>query len=204
MVIDGTMPRLPTIRPNSSVLEKFKKTDLADANYAKSSTYDGILGAGAIAKIVKSEILTLDEGLIAQNTSLGWMIFGDNKDKHTDIFCGNFTTKEANDDALASAIRGLWAMDDAPGKREMHPDEIWCEEHFNRTTKCDKDGRYIITIPIRPGKENALNPVLSLYGAFMPWKGNLSLTKNTTIGMSAICERSKRQDLYSALLLLWI
>lgn len=131
-----------------------ERLELADPDYNIPGPIEAILGAGAMAKIMQEGVRHLENGLIVQNTRLGWIISGNEAGEPGTAQC--CTTVGSTDGNLPTAIRRLWEIEELNDKAEMKPDEKWCEENSDATVERGQDGRYIVTIPIKPGKENAL------------------------------------------------
>ncbi|XP_075150668.1 uncharacterized protein LOC142224766 [Haematobia irritans] len=54
-----------------------------------------------------------------------------------------------NDIALDKQISKFWEMEDLPRKKQLSSEEQFCEENFEKTTKRDSSGRYVVTLPFK-------------------------------------------------------
>ncbi|KAJ8959693.1 hypothetical protein NQ318_021884 [Aromia moschata] len=80
---------------------------------------------------------------VLQKTKFGWIISCPIDLKCSSIIC-NFAQSFDNEPAVQKCL-----IEEVPSKPSRSADEIACEEHFINTTKRDKDGRFIVTLPIK-------------------------------------------------------
>ncbi|XP_055846939.1 uncharacterized protein LOC129912630 [Episyrphus balteatus] len=154
IVVSKLMSKLPVNELPANSAVEFLASDLADPEFNLPGRIDVLLGAGAMAEIMTKDVKRLKNGLIAQETQLGWIIYGNST---TSSSPSVYTTLSVPDTkGLEAAIRRLWEIDQLDEPVGMTPDEKWCEEHFHKTVKRDEFGRYIVTIPIKPNKQNLL------------------------------------------------
>lgn len=101
---------------------------LADPNYFKRGRVDALVGVGVLANIMESGFERGQDGLVAQSTSLGWIISGEA------IAIGNgpeATMSLVVDDELRVLIQKLWEMED-PKAKLLSAEDRWCEENFKK------------------------------------------------------------------------
>lgn len=127
--------------------------ELADPAYNEPSRIDALFGVGVMADILEGGIKKLSNGLIAQKTKLGYTIFG-GEAKSDHIY--NCMAVVDTTDELNANLRKLWEIEQFDEPIDMKPEDKWCEEHFDATVRRNENGRYVVTIPIRPGNENLL------------------------------------------------
>lgn len=80
--ITGELPLVPVDKRSWPHLQGLK---LADVNFDKPSTIDVLLGAEAYEKIILDGLIgKVENSPTAQNSRLGWLLFGAVKSKSTD------------------------------------------------------------------------------------------------------------------------
>ncbi|XP_075150653.1 uncharacterized protein LOC142224751 [Haematobia irritans] len=86
--------------------------------------------------------------LIAQQTVFGWLITGSIP---TSIVTGFSTTVEfMEEDGLDKTLLRFWELEDLPRRAICSPADKFCEENYKNITYRDSDGRYVVTLPIKP------------------------------------------------------
>lgn len=121
---------------------------LADAQFKTPGTIDALLGAGIWARIVRPGLSRLEDGLTAQLTELGWLVFGENAEEEA-MHC--HMLQASPDSELNKALERLWRSDEVePHNQNMTPEDKWCEDNFNSTHHRDASGRYVTTLSLKP------------------------------------------------------
>lgn len=128
--------------------------NLADPDYCTSGTIDLLLG-------VKEYATMLQEGLIkgppgtpcAQNTSLGWIIFGEvNLDTDTHENAALVMHQQLETDTeeinMHEMLKKLWEID-TNTSRKLSQEEQQFEEHYEKTHSRDNTGRYVVKLPFK-------------------------------------------------------
>ncbi|XP_072946828.1 uncharacterized protein [Epargyreus clarus] len=129
--------------------------NLADPDYSTSGTIDLLLG-------VKEYATMLQEGLIkgppgtpcAQNTSLGWIIFGeismksDINENTSIVMHQQIETDSEQDINMQDFLKRIWKINTI-SSRTLSKEEQQCEEIYEKTHKRDKTGRYIVKLPFK-------------------------------------------------------
>lgn len=122
---------------------------LADPDFATPGEIEALVGAGVWSRVILGRIVELSNGLIAQKTRLGWVIFGESVDELS--LCCHMRQASNNDELLDQVLKRLWESDLVDRNlNEMSPDELWCEQHFNDTHYRDITGRYVVQYCIEP------------------------------------------------------
>lgn len=124
--------------------------ELADPDFFARDPVQLLLGAPAYASIVQPELRRggpLEP--IAQRTRLGWILLGAVGAEHiaTTVSALQCTSQ----DDLSTAVRRFWEWEELP--RAVLPlsrNEQECEEHFVKTHRRLPDGRYQVSLPVRP------------------------------------------------------
>lgn len=154
-VVAKISSRLPQVSFERQFETELTEAKLADPFYNIPGQIDTLLGAGVWAAIIMDGLMKKQSGrlpVLAQNTSLGWVIMG-----HFGEHVGprpismHIRAAEQTDKLLER----FWEIESVPAARTRSTDEEWVETNFIQTHSRDSSGRYIVTIPMR---ENA--PVL--------------------------------------------
>ncbi|XP_045459242.1 uncharacterized protein LOC123669695 [Melitaea cinxia] len=125
------------------------KLFLADPGFKNSNKIDILLGADAYSYIIKNGIIKNPYGnLIAQNTTLGWVLSGTistgNMERSQKI---NVMHVQVNEDDI---LKKFWEIEEQSGQKKiLTPEEKQCEEFYSSTTRRDESGRYIVRLPFK-------------------------------------------------------
>ncbi|XP_053968340.1 uncharacterized protein LOC128869760 [Anastrepha ludens] len=149
------LPRLGHLMPLKRVDPKpyseFLDLPLADPNFFEPGSIDVIIGTDLYGLLLRNDIKrSAINKVTAQNTHLGWVIYG--RLPHTSTlllattFCATATTE------LNNLVQQLWKFnecEDGEGSSSMTQDEIYCEKLFERTVCRDLSGRYHVQYPFK-------------------------------------------------------
>ncbi|XP_032690271.1 uncharacterized protein LOC116853327 [Odontomachus brunneus] len=138
-------PPLTSIPSNWTHLEGLSLAD----DVKGLSRIDAVLGADIYASIIRPEVQRGDvDAPIAQSTRLGWILIGS--------LGGESRTARAHchvlrslDDELGSQLRRFWEVEELPPTSTLTQEELACEENFRETHRRNKDGRYLVRLPLR-------------------------------------------------------
>ncbi|XP_062538836.1 uncharacterized protein LOC134207133 [Armigeres subalbatus] len=118
---------------------------LADPYFTEPSHVDMIIGASLFFDLLRNEKIKLGEnGPVAQNTTLGWIICGNLPD-HPDIrrpHVANACTEK-----LDELLTRFWELEACKSNSVLSLEEYACEKFFDRTTARDASGRFVVTLP---------------------------------------------------------
>lgn len=127
-----------------------KEEELADPKYNVPGSIDGIIGAGVMAKCMREGIKRHHSGIIAQETTFGWIFFGE---------ATIFALQEDNDIRLGliaidglDVVQKLWEIEDLPDEKHLSIDDRLCEQIYESTV-VQKGSRYRVTLPFKPEAE---------------------------------------------------
>ncbi|XP_061728871.1 uncharacterized protein LOC133533829 [Cydia pomonella] len=121
--------------------------DLADPKYHQPGRVDMLLGVKVYAQILLNGLIKGPPGSpCTQNTSLGWIVFGDAEG----ISSKNIVVMHHKFD-LDLLVKNMWELDSAE-KPELTADEKLCESIYANTTTRTKEGRYVVKLPTRTDK----------------------------------------------------
>lgn len=115
---------------------------LADPNFLQSSTIDILFGVDIYGLIILDGIRKgkIQEP-VAQNTSLGWLVFGALPNEQT---CGIRT----NTLSISQELQKFWENEEVITKPIMSEEHTKCVEHFERTHKRLEDGSFMVSLPL--------------------------------------------------------
>ena len=129
------------------------KLQLADPTFHEPGKIDLLLGAGILTKILKPGLIfNSTHTLMAQETSLGWIVTGEAETIYnsTHKVC---TFTEANVD---DTLKRFWEIEEGfLSLKKMSLDDKMCEEYFNTSHKRIK-GRYVVRLPFKSPRSNFL------------------------------------------------
>lgn len=142
--------RLTTQLPTNSIpvdnWSHIEGIPLADPSFNQPGKIDMLLGVEVYAQIMKSEIIRGPPHTpCAQNTSLGWILFGKIDAQHKE---DEFISLHCCDVMVDEMLKDMWELD-TPNKRELTLEERLCEETYTTTHARTKDGKYIVKLPMK-------------------------------------------------------
>ncbi|XP_054737886.1 uncharacterized protein LOC129244294 [Anastrepha obliqua] len=139
----------PTLNISNNELRHFKDLDLADPKLTIPKSIDIILNAENYAAVLLSGIRrSSHNNLVAQNTQLGWVVFGGCQD-HALVTPKNSVECHNTQIDLDRTLRRFWELEELNSATSLTEEERFVEEHFQNTTCRRKDGRYIVRLPIK-------------------------------------------------------
>lgn len=131
----------------------FENLDLADPDLHKPSPIDILLGAEVHAQIIL-EGLHKHESLIAQNSTLGWLISG-----RVNFTTGGQTTSVSvwHTQIIEQQLQRFWEIEEPAHDQKPYTElERECENHFLRSHYRNTDGRYVVSLPFKSEFKNRL------------------------------------------------
>lgn len=127
---------------------------LADPGFNKRGRIDLLLGVEVCAQILRSDIIKGPPGSpCAQNTSLGWILFGNiyKEGNNNDLMVMHHSLD------LNKMLKEMWELD-TDDKTTLTQEERKCEDIYQTTHSRTEDGRYIVKLPTKT------NTLLSIHG----------------------------------------
>ncbi|XP_048001463.1 uncharacterized protein LOC125238232 [Leguminivora glycinivorella] len=119
---------------------------LADPSYTEPADIEILLGAKMFWRVLGSNrIMFGEDDPFLVETKLGWLLVGA-IDQPTSV---KPVCLFVNDKQTDSSLTKFWELDTISPKHDFTPDENVCEELFNKTTKRDEDGRFVVTVPLK-------------------------------------------------------
>ncbi|XP_063384763.1 uncharacterized protein LOC134670879 [Cydia fagiglandana] len=149
-VLDKVTRDLPSTAVSITSWPELELVTLADPEYHTSNKIDILLGAEVYARIIQDGIIKCPSGsLAAQNTTLGWILFGAVKsDQNTNI---KVTTLHTHVEPVEELLKSFWEVEAEPSNKHkiLSIEEQRCEDIFHSTTTRDEEGRYVVKLPFR-------------------------------------------------------
>ncbi|XP_069355300.1 uncharacterized protein [Maniola hyperantus] len=131
--------RLPTTTISNNTWPHLKGLVLADPSFSQPGRVDMLLGVDVCARIMKGEFIKGPPGTpSAQNTSLGWILFGTIQKTQGDEIISMHLNLE-----LDNMQRNMWEQDTSEVRKSTQ-EERKCEEIYKDTTTRTDEGRYIV------------------------------------------------------------
>uniref|UniRef100_A0ABD2W124 Pyridoxal kinase n=1 Tax=Trichogramma kaykai TaxID=54128 RepID=A0ABD2W124_9HYME len=132
---------------------------LADPLFDKPGTVELLLGGDIVPRLLKPGLVHHD-ALVAQNTSLGRMIWGRQGVNHqrASPHCYLASLDEsfpAWHHQLNAMLQRFWELEDVPPTYRERPSDSWCEKIFSEHRR-DSSGRYIVRLPLQPDAADKL------------------------------------------------
>lgn len=150
------LPSLTKIRNSEFDKNDFSfitKLLLADPSFLRNSEIDMILGAAEYAIVIREALVKSEKHLIAQNTELGWIVSGAINRNRSNIQLITLVTNIE----LEKKLNEFFGVEEFERKNELTEEEIYCEEHFQKTHYRNENGNFVVTIPF---KNESISPEL--------------------------------------------
>nr|XP_042913750.1 uncharacterized protein LOC122273820 [Parasteatoda tepidariorum] len=155
---------------------------LADETFFIPDKIDVLLGAEIFYELLRSGQIYLHESkLILQNTVFGYVASGSYIDSHTtNVHCGLIL-----EDDLNKTLKSFWEVENLDVGLTKSKETTFCEEYFEQTHFRNKEGRYVVTIPLKEepsclgeSRDIALKRLNSLWYRLSKDQEHLRLCKN--------------------------
>ncbi|XP_030763068.1 uncharacterized protein LOC115887734 [Sitophilus oryzae] len=138
---------VPELSFDSSDLNIPKNLRLADPRFNKSNKIDILLGASIFYDLLCIGQVRLGNGKpTLQKSVLGWLVSGSvSSPPNSKTICKHVSNLE-----LQNQIKAFWEVEEIQSKQStLSEQEKQCEELFQKTTRRDRDGRFIVQIPFQ-------------------------------------------------------
>lgn len=129
---------------------------LADPAYYQPRETHIILGVGFVAKMFEQKLGYEPDGTALISTSFGNVVMGEHTEsiQECDEEGNAIVSTLINNDMgkeLNALLERLWEMDEVGKALKGTQEEEMAEQHFKDTYYRDRDGRFCVKIPIKPG-----------------------------------------------------
>ncbi|XP_063827477.1 uncharacterized protein LOC135076893 [Ostrinia nubilalis] len=154
------LKKISTCLPSRNIVADWKELQtlqLADPAYHTPGKIDLLLGADIFCKIIEEGLVRMPDGIVAQKTSLGWILSGQ-KDKGNNshnLISLHVTSMVAEDNDL---LRKFWEIETDLYKKKklLTKEEERCEDIYKQTTRRENTGRYIVHLPLKQSIEETV------------------------------------------------
>ncbi|XP_071654107.1 uncharacterized protein [Temnothorax longispinosus] len=150
LVLPAITERLPQVKINTKLICLPEGLSLADPDFHTPGTVDILIGAGLFWQLICKDYIQRPKGIPRlQRTLLGWIVGGELLDARSETprsFCGLITNAQ-----LQAQLERFWKQEETLEKRSLTQEEIECERQFHESVKRDETGRFIVTLPKKPG-----------------------------------------------------
>lgn len=146
---------LPSADVSPQVYNRVRKLQLADPQFYQKSPVDLLLGAQAYTELLSTENPSIIKGEpTAIKTMFGWVLLGGVPDSSNNTAVTLLTTNSS----LEKSITQFWETESIlTTPDQTSPEHDYCENLYQNTTQRNKEGRYIVSLPFKPGtKPDAL------------------------------------------------
>lgn len=118
---------------------------LADPSFHMPSVIDILVGAEVFWNILNNNSISLGKNQPKLfETKLGWLISGEVQQFKQPLVCNFLHTN-----IQKSELTRFWELDSISVENSLTPEQKACEYNFRLTTKRNKDGSFIVTMPLK-------------------------------------------------------
>lgn len=123
---------------------ELRDLDLADPEPSRALRIEMLLGADVLGAFMRDGFIRLrDSQVIAQATSLGWILSGPiNKPQEPRSITVQHSARE-----LPELLQRFWELEEGPDTQPSSAEDERCEKIFRETTTRDSSGRYQVRLP---------------------------------------------------------
>lgn len=145
------LPNITTSLPSTFIYKEHipipTGVELADPSFNVPSAIDILVGASIFWNILGSNTISLGKHQpTLRESKLGWIVSGSvlqhSSYKNTHTHC-HFTQ------SLESQLSRFWELDSVSSSHSLSKEERECEAIFRETTRRNKEGEFIVTIPLK-------------------------------------------------------
>lgn len=125
---------------------------LADDTFNIPGKIDLLIGADMYFDIIEPGFISLGSGLpVLLNTKFGWVLGGKihNTEHHNISNLSVSLFSQGYDNALNEILPKFWQLEEISVKRVLSQEDKICETIFSNTTQRDKDGRFVVDLPLK-------------------------------------------------------
>lgn len=153
LILSTISENVPSTFINISSLNIPNHIRLADPHYNKPGPIDILIGAGLFYRLLSAGQISLGTHQpVLQKTCLGWVVSGpvSTQINNPKTYC-NFST----DIEIQLQLAKFWELEEPPRSVSIHSkDEQACEANFVETVSRDKNGRFVVMIPLKESPTN--------------------------------------------------
>jgi len=172
------LPKSTSLIPSRGIgnfkWQPLDKLILADPTFSTSGPFDILLGADINGLILREGLIKGSiHALIAQDTTLGWIVSGSTTSDPKHTYC--LSTQISINEELYHLLQRFWEFDTIPNSQgyTLSKEDPRYEDHFKTTHSRDREGRYIIRLPFKnlpsvlgSSKPKAIRMVTRIFNKF--------------------------------------
>ncbi|CAG7786272.1 unnamed protein product, partial [Allacma fusca] len=149
LVIKKIGGRYPRESLDASNWNHIPKIGLADPHFNESTPVNILLSTDIHYRIIRSGLLRGNENdPVSQESIFGWLVGGGTATSNPTKSICNLT-----DLSLETQIQQFWKLEDCSNEvNRLTPQELNCEDHYNRTTTVLPDGTFEVQLPFHADK----------------------------------------------------
>ncbi|XP_052748143.1 uncharacterized protein LOC128200069 isoform X2 [Galleria mellonella] len=149
------LPTITTLLPNTYIdihnLKIPPGVCLADPNFNVPSTIDILVGADVFWSVIGTNRIQLGTHKPTLfETKFGWLVSGTISQSDPKQYVCMFSNNLQNN---STDLTRFWELDTISSKYELTPDEHACEQDFMNSTQRNKEGRFVVSMPLREPPE---------------------------------------------------
>ena len=134
---------------DSSKIDRWEKNlMLADPSYNEPGPVDIIIGADSYYNIMKKGMKKLKEGILAQDTHIGWILSGQLNSKMCYQVMSIVSCTE-----LQKNLTEFFENEDLNQENVLSKSDEICEKHYKKSTIRNFNGTYTVKIPFKEPKQ---------------------------------------------------
>ncbi|XP_055926956.1 uncharacterized protein LOC129958484 [Argiope bruennichi] len=139
--------------PATNVNLEIPQVMLGDPEFTRSSKIDALLGAETFFEIVKGEqIRSSLNSLIFQNTVFGYVAGGYVNTNNQEPCTNNLCSLVSLNENIEKVIEKFWLVENISEENTiLSTEEKFRELHFKETHTRNKDGRFVVKMPMKEG-----------------------------------------------------
>ncbi|XP_018311205.1 uncharacterized protein [Mycetomoellerius zeteki] len=156
LVLNRITESLPSFTIDKDAFKIPQNLPLADPEFHRSTYIDILLGAEVFWNtLCVGQIKESSDHPLLQKTLFGWVIGGEYPSRAVQqrvIQCNVAVDKPE----LEQLVERFWQIEQISGKTMLTEEERECEEHFKKTYRRTSQGRFVVQLPIKTDKLQAL------------------------------------------------
>lgn len=152
LVLSNITTNLPVESMDIAELNLPSNLTLADPEFGSSRKIDMLIGASIFFDLMcAGQIRLRDSKLILQKSVLGWIVSGQVTFNNKAFNKNNITYHAVNleNREMQIQLEKFWSIEECVQNKFYSKEERECEELFEKTTKRDSNGRFIVTLPLK-------------------------------------------------------
>lgn len=147
-ILETITSQLPVQTFDINQIHHLKDIHLADPEFNKPGNIDVLFGADVYSKVILTGLKKGNIGTpVAQETELGWIIFGNVATNNNESLCSN--SFHLTTEPIESTLKKFWEVEEIFNSQPLSFDEAECEDIFEKTYSQSNTGRFIVHLPFK-------------------------------------------------------